>query len=56
MYTKGYGWANTYHFLDPETGVALVFGSQLVPPRDAEMLKLWDELEGIIYSGLTDSS
>jgi hypothetical protein len=52
MYTQGYGWANTYHFLDPETGIALVFGSQLLPPRDTEMLKLWDELEEIFYSGL----
>jgi ABC-type Fe3+ transport system substrate-binding protein len=49
---KGYGWANTYHFLDPETGVALVFGSQLLPTRDGEILKLWDELELVFYDGL----
>ena len=51
---KGYGWANTYHFLDPESGVALVFGTQLVPTRDVEVLKLWDELEGIFYNDLSE--
>jgi hypothetical protein len=52
---KGYGYANTYYFLDPETGVALVFGTQLIPTRDAEVLRLWDEIEGIFYSGLVNS-
>jgi hypothetical protein len=39
--------------MDPKTGVALVFGSQIVPTRDPEVLKLWGELEEIFYAGLT---
>jgi hypothetical protein len=48
----GYGWANTYYFVDPGTGVALVLGSQLLPTRDAEILKLWEEIEEVFYGDL----
>ncbi|KAG5639770.1 hypothetical protein H0H81_000050 [Sphagnurus paluster] len=47
-----YGWAGTYNFLDPETGVALVFGSQILPKQDPEITKLWARLEEEFYAGL----
>jgi len=46
------GWAGTYHFMDPETGVALVLGSQIVPGQDLEVLKVWGEVEHAFYQGL----
>ena len=52
-HTAGYGWAGTYHFIDPETGVAAVLGSQLVPSIDPEVAKLRDRLEVALYAGLT---
>lgn len=39
--------------MDPETGVAVVFGSQLLPRRDAEIVGLWKQLEQVFYKGLT---
>lgn len=39
--------------LDPETGVALVFGSHVLPTRDPEVVRLWGELEAVFYAGLT---
>ena len=49
----GYGWAGTYYFIDPETGVAAVLGSQLVPSIDPEVAELWGRLEEALYAGLT---
>ncbi|KAF8152902.1 beta-lactamase/transpeptidase-like protein [Crassisporium funariophilum] len=46
------GWAGTYGFIDPKTGVAAVFGTQIVPSRDAEILKLYAEFEETLYAGL----
>jgi len=48
----GYGWAGTYYFADPHTGIAAVYGTQLVPTFDSEVVKLWDRLERAIYAGL----
>ncbi|PPQ92543.1 hypothetical protein CVT25_010376 [Psilocybe cyanescens] len=45
-----YGWAGTYYFLDPETGIAVVYGTQVVPTRDPEVIKLWDQLERALYA------
>ena len=53
IFAAGYGWAGTYYFIDPETGVAAILGSQLVPSTDPEVAKLWDGLEGALYAGLT---
>jgi methyl acetate hydrolase len=49
---SGYGWAGTYHFIDPTTGVAAVLGSQIIPTRDAEVVQIWEKLETVLYSGL----
>ena len=38
--------------MDPETGIALVFGSQLLPMGDPEAFKVWEEVETAFYSGL----
>ncbi|KIK01016.1 hypothetical protein K443DRAFT_132498 [Laccaria amethystina LaAM-08-1] len=48
------GWAGTEHFLDPTTGVAVVFGTQLCSPGDPEEKKLWAEFEEVLYAGLED--
>ncbi|KAF8065112.1 beta-lactamase/transpeptidase-like protein, partial [Lyophyllum atratum] len=47
-----YGWANTEHFMDPQTGIALVFGSQIVPKHDPEVNKVWQQVEEAFYRGL----
>lgn len=46
------GWAGTSFFLDPETGIAVVFGTQLVPPGDRHVAKLNRELERALYAHL----
>ncbi|KDR77346.1 hypothetical protein GALMADRAFT_225461 [Galerina marginata CBS 339.88] len=46
------GWAGTYFFMDPTTGVAAVFGTQIVPSRDPEVIKLYGEFEETLYAGL----
>ena len=51
----GSGWASTYHFLDPTTGVAAVFGTQLCGPFDAETFKLYNKFEEALYAGLEPS-
>jgi len=48
------GWAGTYFFMDPTTGVAAVFGTQIVPSRDSEVLKLYAEFEETLYAGLVE--
>ncbi|KAF8153185.1 beta-lactamase/transpeptidase-like protein [Crassisporium funariophilum] len=47
-----YGWAGTYYFMDPTTGIAAVYGTQVVPTRDPEVLKLWEQLEEALYAVL----
>jgi len=47
-----WGWAGTYYFMDPSTGIAVVFGTLVAPPPDAETLTLWEEVEKAIYAGL----
>jgi hypothetical protein len=53
IFTGG-GWAGTSDFMDPATGIAAVFGVQVVPRPlyDAESYGLWDQLERLTYSGL----
>lgn len=48
----GSGWAGTYFFIDPDTGVAAVFGTQIAPSRDPTVIKLFGELEEALYGGL----
>lgn len=47
-----FGWAGTYYFLDPTTGVAAVLGSQVIPTRDKEVIRLWIKLEETLYANL----
>ncbi|KAF7375628.1 hypothetical protein MSAN_00451900 [Mycena sanguinolenta] len=46
------GWASTSFFVDPTTGVAAVFGMQLVPTGDETHMRLFDVLERGVYAGL----
>ena len=39
--------------MDPTTGVALVYGTQVVPTTDDEVVALWYALEHALYEGLT---
>ncbi|TFK28569.1 beta-lactamase [Coprinopsis marcescibilis] len=48
------GWAGTYYFLDPASGIALVFGSQVVPPMDPLATEISDKAERIVYAHLED--
>jgi len=48
----GGGWAGTVHFIDPTTGIALVFGVQVAPPPDLTSLQLMMQAEGLVYAGL----
>ncbi|KJA18409.1 hypothetical protein HYPSUDRAFT_45259 [Hypholoma sublateritium FD-334 SS-4] len=47
------GWAGTHFFMDPATGVAAVFGTQILPFPDAGVIALWERLERALYAGLT---
>ncbi|KAJ7175739.1 beta-lactamase/transpeptidase-like protein [Mycena filopes] len=48
------GWACTSYFIDPATGIAAVFGTQLIPTAgfDLPYEMLWLEVEAAIYAGL----
>jgi len=52
MHIIGGGWAGTFHFIDPATGVAAVFGTQITPAGDAETLKANLKFENALYAGL----
>lgn len=39
--------------MDPATGIAVVYGTQVVPTTDIEVVALWDRLERALYAGLT---
>lgn len=48
----GYGWAGLYGFIDPDTGIAAVYATQVVPTRDAEVVALFQRLEETIYKAI----
>lgn len=48
----GYGWAGTCGYIDPQTGIAAVFGTQVVPSLDGEVYTLTEEFERTLYSNL----
>ncbi|KAF7346174.1 Acyltransferase mlcH [Mycena sanguinolenta] len=53
------GFASTSYFIDPETGIAAVFGTQLVPTSadyDVAYENLWSEVEEAIYAGLQNAT
>ncbi|KAF8893008.1 beta-lactamase/transpeptidase-like protein [Infundibulicybe gibba] len=49
------GWAGSFFFLDPHTGIAVSVGVQLLPAVDMPNILLRDEIERIIYANLEDS-
>ena len=40
------------YFMDPTTGIAVVFGSQVTSPPDTEVNKVVKKLEHTLYEGL----
>ncbi|PPQ92178.1 hypothetical protein CVT25_008952 [Psilocybe cyanescens] len=46
------GWAGTLYFIDPTSGIAVVFGIQIAPTGDVQAMKVWSELEALIYAAL----
>ncbi|KAF8964756.1 beta-lactamase/transpeptidase-like protein [Flammula alnicola] len=50
------GWAGTTHFIDPTSGIAVVFGVQVVPYGDAEVVQFSSKLEALLYSALNTGS
>jgi hypothetical protein len=40
--------------MDPTTGIAVVYGTQVVPSNDREVARLWDQLETALYAGLKE--
>lgn len=50
MFTTGYGFAGTYYFIDPASGIAAVCCTQILPTLDSEVLKVWQEAEEILYA------
>ncbi|KAF8964753.1 beta-lactamase [Flammula alnicola] len=50
------GWAGTAHFIDPTSGIAVVFGIQITPSGDIEVVKVWSKLEALLYSALSSGS
>ncbi|KAF9045342.1 beta-lactamase/transpeptidase-like protein [Panaeolus papilionaceus] len=46
------GWAGTYFHIDPQTSIAAVFGTQIYPSRDAEVLQTFAQFERTLYDGL----
>jgi len=49
------GWAGTEHFIDSESGIAAVFGVQVVPVPDLKTVSVWSKLEALIYAALNTS-
>jgi len=49
-----FGWAGTYYFLDPTTGIAAMLGTQFVPVSDPDLISLWAKLETALYAGLEE--
>ena len=50
MCFTGYGWAGTYYFIDPTSGIAAVCYTQVLPTLDSEVLKVWQEAEEALYA------
>ncbi|KAH6909539.1 beta-lactamase [Coprinopsis sp. MPI-PUGE-AT-0042] len=48
------GWAGTWYFADPKTGIAMTFGSQIVPPMDKVTREILGKAEAIVYANLVN--
>jgi hypothetical protein len=46
----GYGFAGTYYFIDPTSGIAAVCCTQILPTLDPQVLKVWQEAEEALYA------
>ncbi|CAK5284762.1 unnamed protein product [Mycena citricolor] len=46
------GLAMTSYFMDPTTGIAVIFGTQILPPRDKVYEKVYGEIERTIYDAI----
>ncbi|KAF9045341.1 beta-lactamase/transpeptidase-like protein [Panaeolus papilionaceus] len=46
------GWANTHYHMDPESGIAAVYGTQLNPFMDPEVTSTFARFERALYDGL----
>jgi len=46
------GFANTFYWIDPSTGIAGVFMTQIVPFFDPRAIKLFREFETEVYRSL----
>ncbi|TFK18683.1 beta-lactamase [Coprinopsis marcescibilis] len=46
------GWAGSWYFMDPKTGISLAFASQIVPTIDQVTFEIADKAEEIIYANL----
>jgi CubicO group peptidase (beta-lactamase class C family) len=47
-----FGWAGTFGHIDPETGLAAFFATQVPPSPDGELFQVYEECERILYSNL----
>ena len=48
----GFGWAGTFGHIDPETGIAAIFATQVPPSPDGGLFQVYEECERILYSNL----
>ena len=54
--TLGGGWAGTGYLIDPTTGIAMVFGTQVAPTRDVKVREVGINFEHTLYKGLVIGS
>ncbi|KAH9474868.1 carboxylate methylbutanoyltransferase mlcH [Psilocybe cubensis] len=50
------GWAHTLFLIDPASGIATVFGAQIMPAGDREIFEVVAELEEALYAGLSSEA
>lgn len=56
LFTLGGGWAGTGFFIDPTSGIAMVFGTQITQTRDIKVHEVGIKLEHILYKSLVIES
>ncbi|KAH9474693.1 carboxylate methylbutanoyltransferase mlcH [Psilocybe cubensis] len=49
-----WGWAHTFFHIDPSTGIATVFGTQVIPMPDRDVFKIFARFEETLYAGLAE--
>jgi hypothetical protein len=52
IWVPGYGWAGTYFWMDPTTGIAGMFGTQIIPGGDIDVIRTYTAFEETLYAGL----